>query len=75
MLTAHGCILYADDILLLSPSVIGLQAMLDKCAEVAKVLLLESNVEKSHCVVIGKKCASNITPIIKTKTGFSFSLL
>ena len=63
MLTAHGCILYADDILLLSPSVIGLQAMLDKCAEVAKVLLLESNVEKSHCVVIGKKCASNITPM------------
>ena len=58
-----GCILYLDDILLLSPSVIGLQAMLDKCAEVAKVLLLEFNDEKSHCVVIGKKCASNITPM------------
>ena len=57
------CILYADDILLLSPSVIGLQAMLDNCAEVAKVLLLEFNVEKSHCVVIGKKFASNITPM------------
>jgi len=39
-----GCILYADDTLLLSPSVIGLQAMLDKCAEEAKVLLLEFNV-------------------------------
>jgi len=36
---------------------------LDKCAEVAKVLLLEFNVEKSHCVVIGKKCASNKTPM------------
>jgi len=27
------CILYADDVLLLSPSVIGLQNMLDKCSE------------------------------------------
>ena len=41
-----GCILYADDLLLLSPSVTGLQAMLDKCSEVAKVLLLEFNAEK-----------------------------
>jgi len=49
-----GCILYADDILLLSPTVSGLQNMLDKCAEVASMLSLEFNVTKSQCVVIGK---------------------
>ena len=56
-----GCILYADDLLLLSPSVTGLQAMLDKCSEVAKVLSLEFNAEKSHCITIGKKNAGDIT--------------
>ena len=33
-----GCILYADDILLLCPSVAGLQDMLDICSETAKDL-------------------------------------
>ena len=51
-----GCILYADDILLLSPTVSGLQNMLDKCAEAASILSLEFNVTKSQCVVIGKMC-------------------
>jgi len=58
-----GCILYADDLLLLSPSVIGLQSMLDKCFEVGKVLSLEFNAEKSHCITIGKKSACDITPM------------
>jgi len=56
-----GCILYADDILLLSLSVVGLQSMLDKCSVLAELLSLEFNVEKSHCIVIGKKSAANIT--------------
>jgi len=30
-----GCLLYADDIVLLSPSVTGLQKMLDKCYEIS----------------------------------------
>ena len=38
-------ILYADDILLLSPTVAGLQKMLDKCFEIAEVISLEFNVE------------------------------
>ena len=36
-----GSILYADEILLLCPSVTGLQDMLDKCSETAKDLSLE----------------------------------
>jgi len=54
-----GCILYADDILLLSPSITGLQNMLDKCSELAKLLSLEFNVEKSHCIAFGSM--SNVT--------------
>ena len=38
-------LLYADDILLLSPTVAGLQKMLDKCSEIAEVISLEFNVE------------------------------
>jgi len=55
--------LYADDILLLSPTVSGLQNMLDKCAEVASILSLGFNVAKSQCVVIGKMCKSEIMPM------------
>jgi len=47
------CILYADDMLLLSPTITGLQNMLDKCSELAKLLQLEFNVEKSHCIAFG----------------------
>ena len=58
-----GCILYADDILLLSPTVIGLQYMLDKCTETAEVQSLEFNVGKSHSTVIGKMYRKEIVPM------------
>ena len=45
----------AHYLLLLSLSVTVLQAMLDKCSEVVKVLSLEFNAKKSHCITIGKK--------------------
>ena len=58
-----GWILYADAILLLSPTVSGFQNMLDKYAEAASILSLEFNVTKSQCVVIGKMCKSEIMPM------------
>jgi len=48
-----GCILYADYIILLSPSVTGLQQMLDTCSEIARLISLAYNVHKSHCIVVG----------------------
>jgi len=42
-----GCILYADDIILLSPSGDGLQQMLDTCSEVARSISLVFNVNKA----------------------------
>jgi len=49
-----GCLFYADDIILLSPSIVGLQRMLDKCSTVASVLSLQFNTSKSLCIVFGK---------------------
>jgi len=37
--------------------------MLDKCSEIAEVISLEFNVEKSYCIVIGTKRTSQITPM------------
>ena len=44
-----GCILYADDIIILSASVHGLQDMLDCCFEVSCDLCLTFNCAKSSC--------------------------
>jgi len=48
------CLLYADVIVLLSPSVSELQSMLDNCNKTAQDLSLQFNIHKSHCMVIGK---------------------
>ena len=58
-----GCILYADDVILISPSVMGLQEMLDICFETASTLNLNFNASKCHCIVFGKNSVSRITPM------------
>jgi hypothetical protein len=55
-----GCIMYADDILLLSASVIDLQHMLDLCGSEGNELGITFNIKKSHCLVIGPKCNLNV---------------
>jgi len=37
--------------------------MLDKCSELAKLLSLEFNVEKSHCIAFGSISNATITPV------------
>jgi hypothetical protein len=52
-----GCIMYADDIILLSPSVIGLQCMLDICFEFGVKNDIIFNSKKSVCLFVGiRKC-------------------
>jgi hypothetical protein len=57
-----GCIVYADDILLLSASVVHLQRMLDICSLEARELDMKFNVSKSFAMRIGPRfkhdCAS-----------------
>jgi len=51
-----GCILYADDIILLSAAAAGLQNLLKCCFDVSHELGLMFNCSKSCCFVIGSKC-------------------
>jgi len=47
-----ACVMYADDLLLLSASLAGLQELLDICVSTSTDLCLKFN-EKSQCMVIG----------------------
>ena len=49
-----GCILYADDIIILSASVSGLQSTLDCCFDVSRDLQITFNCTKSCCFAICK---------------------
>ena len=50
-----GCIAYADDILLISKTVCGMQHMLNICSVMASELNLKFNVEKSMSLRIGRR--------------------
>lgn len=58
--TFIACIMYADDILLLSASVIDLQTMLDACEAAGQDLGIHFNSKKTMCLVIGPNKISNI---------------
>ena len=58
--TFLGYIIYAGDLLVLSASVTGLQAMLDCCNQVRNSVLLKFNVLKFSCSVIGPASKLNI---------------
>lgn len=48
-----ACLLYADDIILLSPSLAGLQQMLDCCSSCSSDMQLKFNCNKSCCSMFG----------------------
>jgi len=55
---ADGCyiILYADDILLLSPSITHLERLLHRCEEELTWLGMNINFQKSCCLRVGPRC-------------------
>jgi hypothetical protein len=61
----HNNISYADDMVLLSPSVGGLRILIDKCESYALSHNLKYNVRKSEYMVFkaGNKCPSHVPPI------------
>jgi len=59
-----GCIMYADDLLLLSASVLDLQKMLDSCGSVGGDLGIKFNCKKSACMLIGPDKLGRIEPMI-----------
>jgi len=57
-----GCILYADDIILLSGSCNGLQQMTDICVNYRRHWDIKFNATKSQCITFGgnRACSSHI---------------
>jgi len=48
-----ACMMYADDILLISASLAGLQELLDECVLISNEICLKFNEKKSHCIIVG----------------------
>ena len=59
-----GIIMYADDILLLSPTVLGLQKQMDICGEYFTNCRLDFNASKSVCLAFGPAHGYNIKPML-----------
>ena len=59
-----GCVMYADDILLLSPSVAGLQTMLNTCHAYSVEYNILFNATKSNCIKVGKNWDINVLNMI-----------
>jgi len=59
-----GCIMYADDLLLLSASVSGLQYMLDTCYKCGIENDIIFNQKKSVCIRIGPHWNKPISPMV-----------
>ena len=53
--------MYADDIILISASVNGLQTLLNCCHTVSLDLLLKCNCAKSICMAIGLRSSFNVS--------------
>jgi hypothetical protein len=58
-----GCILYADDIILVSASVAGLQSMLEVCDSTISSIQLKFNSLKCYCISFGPRYRSAISPM------------
>jgi hypothetical protein len=59
-----GCIMYADDLLLISSSLICLQSILDICGSEGHRLGMSFNAKKSHCIAIGPHWDKNLATLL-----------
>ena len=70
-----GCLMYAYDIILLSATVNGLQAMLNCCFSTSTELRLQFNCAKSTCSAIGQGAAPSISDMPLGSSFISWSYL
>ena len=68
-----GCIMYADDLLLLSASVVMLQLMLNACADVGFSLGINFHAKKSLCMFIDPVRCEVPQPLTLNKTIIQWS--
>ena len=66
-------IFFADDIVLLSPSRYGLQALLNICVSYCKKYCLDFNVKKSKVMIVGKRLSNtDFLPLMLNDTPLEF---
>ena len=68
-----GAIMYADDLIILSASVDGLQKMLHCCELSCADLLLEFNCSKCSCIAIGPASKAHITNMLLCQLAIPWS--
>jgi len=69
-----GCIMYADDLLLLSPPLCDLQLMIDICCGELEKIDMSLNVGKSQVVRIGKLHARKVNSVVINGSPVEFLL-
>jgi len=67
-----GCVMYADDLLLLSASLCDLQLMISICYEELDELDMRLNLKKSQIVRIGRLCTSYACSVVIDGTSIEF---
>ena len=68
-----GAVMYADDLLLISATVEGLQRMLNCCYDLSVQLRLEFNCTKYLCCCVGLASKLNISPLNLSKEKINWS--
>ena len=66
--TSYGSFMYADDLILLAPSVAELQLKVKVCCDELNAINLKLNTNKSYCIRIGKRFYAE-GPKIRTDNG------
>ena len=56
----NGTLGYAGDIVLLSPSIVGMKRMLKVCETYANIHFIQFNAKKSHAIIFKAKCVSTL---------------
>ena len=63
-----ACMMYADDILLISASLAGLQELLDECVLTNNEICLKFNEKKSHCIIISPNQHALVANVLLGRT-------
>jgi Reverse transcriptase (RNA-dependent DNA polymerase) len=67
-----GCLVYADDILLVSHSIGAMQLMLDMCSSEAVFLDLQFNTKKSVAIRVGPRWQCTCSPLILSNAELTY---
>ena len=64
-------IMYADDILLMAPTITGLQHLLTVCERELVALVMQINVDKSMCIRFGQRFDAQCANLTSIHGGFT----